>query len=55
MHTQSQEGLPGPLTQGNKNIEQLSKSKYVRTSNFPQNTMLTLKFKEKFYDLATSQ
>ena len=49
MHTQSQVALPGPLAQGNEDIEQLSKANMLEASNFHKNTMLTLKFKGKNY------
>ena len=40
-HTQSQVGFPGPLAQGNEDIDQLSKANMLEDSKFHENTMLT--------------
>ena len=47
LHTQSQAGFPGPLAQENEDIDQLSKANMLEASNFHENTMLTLNFREK--------
>ena len=39
--TQSQVGFPGPLAQGNEDIDQLSKANMLEDSKFHENTMLT--------------